>query len=105
MNGTVTTSEQNKMVVMRRVEEIWHNPSLEAGLKAVDDLVAEDYVGHSPGMPDFYGREGFKAFVRSIRTAFPDLRFTADAIISEGDKVVAVYTARATHLGDFNGIP
>jgi hypothetical protein len=80
-------------------------PSLEAALKMVDELAAEDNVGHMPGMPDMIGREGFKQFVTMIRTAFPDLRFEADDLLAEGDRISARYHGRATHLGTFKGIP
>jgi predicted ester cyclase len=38
-------------------------------------------------------------------TAFPDLHFTVEVMIAEGDKVVARLTVSATHKGDFMGIP
>jgi predicted ester cyclase len=40
-----------------------------------------------------------------LDTAFPDLHFTIEDQIAEGDKVVNRVTARGTHLGDFRGIP
>ena len=45
--------EENKAVIFRRVEEIWHNPDLAAAVAAIDQLIAPDYVGHAPGLPDF----------------------------------------------------
>jgi predicted ester cyclase len=39
-----------------------------------------------------------------FRDAFPDLRFTAEDIIAEGDKVAARYTMRGTHQGEFMGV-
>jgi len=38
-------------------------------------------------------------------TAFPDLHFTVEDMIAEGDKVVARLTARGTQAGAFMGIP
>jgi predicted ester cyclase len=38
-------------------------------------------------------------------TAFPDLHFTIEDIIAEGDTVVVRQTARGTHQGDLMGIP
>lgn len=35
-----------------------------------------------------------------IRSAFPDLKVTLDDIITEGDKVVARWTAQGTHRGE-----
>ena len=38
-------------------------------------------------------------------TAFPDLHFTIEDQIAEGDRVVTRFTARGTHQGAFIGIP
>ena len=38
-------------------------------------------------------------------TAFPDLHFTVEDLIAEGDKVVARLTVRGTQQGAFMGIP
>ncbi len=35
----------------------------------------------------------------------PDANHTVDDLIAEGDRVVLRTTARATHQGDFEGIP
>jgi predicted ester cyclase len=35
----------------------------------------------------------------------PDVVFTADDVISEGDRVAAQFTMRGTHVGDFMGVP
>ena len=38
-------------------------------------------------------------------SAFPDLSFSADDTVAEGDKVVIGYAQRGTHKGTFMGIP
>jgi steroid delta-isomerase-like uncharacterized protein len=38
-------------------------------------------------------------------TAFPDMHWVVEDLIAEGDKVVSRYTVRATHRGDFMGVP
>ena len=37
--------------------------------------------------------------------AFPDIHFTIDDMIAEGDKVVVRFTVRGTHQGDYLGVP
>ena len=48
-------------------------------------------------------------FVRRIvdrfRAAFPDVHYTVEDQIAEGDKVVVRYRFRGTHLGAFQGMP
>ena len=38
-------------------------------------------------------------------TAFPDLQFTIEDMVAEGDFVVVRHTTRGTHQGNFRGIP
>jgi predicted ester cyclase len=40
-----------------------------------------------------------------VSTTFPDLHFTIENMIAEGDFVAVRHTARGTHQGNFRGIP
>jgi len=40
-----------------------------------------------------------------LGAAFPDKRYTIHDLIAEGDKVVTRWTFRATHKGEYMGIP
>ena len=87
------STEQNKAVVRRFIEEILTNQN--AAL--VDELFAPDYVNHLvPG-----GREAFKQFFPMMRSAFPDLKIhnSIEHLIAEGDYVVARITFHATNAG------
>ena len=55
------------------------------------------------GLPD--GPEGQKAISRVVFAAFPDVHVTLEYAIAEGDLVAERHTARATHKGEFMGIP
>jgi predicted ester cyclase len=93
--------EQNKELVRRFYREI------DAGnLDALDELVAEDYLDHSPPpFPGFaVGREGLKEAFRLFWDATPGTHEIEDQI-AEGDKVVTRLTARGTQTGDLPGIP
>jgi steroid delta-isomerase-like uncharacterized protein len=94
--------EDNKDLVRRFYREI------DAGnLDAMDELVAEDYLDHSPppfpGI-DAPGRDGLKQAFRLFWDATPGTHDIEDQI-AEGDKVVTRLTARGTHRGDLPGIP
>jgi steroid delta-isomerase-like uncharacterized protein len=94
--------EQNKALVRRLMEEVWNRGSLAAA----DELVAGDYVGHSsPAGSETHGTPGYKRFFAGLRRAFPDFRVTVEDQIAEGDRVVCRWTARATHQGEYAGIP
>jgi len=95
------SAEENKDVV-RRFWGVWEDGNI--GL--VDELLAPDYVNHSPGMPDQpTGPEGVKAVVSMFRTGMPDLRIVIDDMIAEGDKVAVRYTIEGTHEGHLFGVP
>jgi steroid delta-isomerase-like uncharacterized protein len=103
--GSAATSHavtaQNKALVQRFYQEID-----KGNLAAMDELVAEDYVDHSP--PAFPGlgpgREGFKKSFKLFWEATPGYHKIEDQI-AEGDKVVTRLTAYGTHTGDLPGIP
>jgi steroid delta-isomerase-like uncharacterized protein len=95
-------SEENKSLVRHLIEEVWDR----GDFGVVDELVASEYVGHSPSVAtETRGTEGYKQFFVGLRTAFPDLRFTVEDQIADGDRVVSRWTARGTHQGEFAGIP
>ncbi len=93
-------SEQNKAFVRRLIDEVIG----KGNFALVDELVAADYVGHTP-FPETNTREGHKQFFAALRQAFPDLQITVEDQLAEGDKVVTRWTARGTHKGEFAGIP
>ena len=95
-------SEQNKKIERRLLEEVYGNGNLDL----IDDLVATDFVGHGTSTDGGdQGRDAYRAFVVAMRTAFPDLHFTIEHQIAEGDKVVTRFRAEGTHLGPFQGMP
>ncbi len=95
------SSEENKAVVRRVIEEMFN----EGNLDAADELIAPDYVQHDPAMPEeARGPEGFKEFAAAFRAAFPDLHMEIEEQIAEGDLVATRWTCTGTHDGDLMGI-
>ena len=43
--------------------------------------------------------------LRALRTGFPDIRYTVDAVHAVGDTVLIRWTGRGTHTGPFLGFP
>ena|SRR6266849_3748694 len=94
------SAEQNKALVRRFYEEID-----KGNLAAMDDLVAEDYIDHSPPpFPFASGREGLKQAFKLFWEATPGYHLIEDQI-AEGDKVVTRLTAYGAHESDLPGIP
>jgi steroid delta-isomerase-like uncharacterized protein len=72
---------------------------------ALDELVAPDIVDHNPVPDQAPGVEGFRQWIAAAKSSFPDLAGTVEDLIAEGDRVAARVTWRATHRGQFLGIP
>jgi predicted ester cyclase len=91
---------ENEDVVRRFIEELWNGGELSVA----EVLIASAHVHHL-GDTDYHGPEGVKGLVVWLRTAFPDLRFAIDDVVSDGDRVVLRWTASGTHLGSGFEVP
>lgn len=70
-----------------------------------EEYFKSDYVDHAapPGVPP--GVEGLRLFFTMFRSAFPDLHYTIEDSVAEGNIVVQRATAEGTHQGEFQGMP
>jgi steroid delta-isomerase-like uncharacterized protein len=94
--------QRNKETFRRYVEEVWKDENLDIA----DEVFAEKYLSHqSDGTVLERGPEDVKKFVTEYRSAFSDIEDVVEDMIGEGDKVVTRWTLRATHTGEFRGIP
>lgn len=89
--------EENKAIVRRFLTEIQN----DRRLAVIDEVVAENFVGHSANVE---GREDLKKVVGDHLSAFPDLKISIEEQIAEGDMVVSRYTARGTQQGTSRGV-
>ena len=92
--------EVNKALERRVFEEIWNQGLLDVA----DEIFAPDAILHL-GTDDIPGPEGFKQYVAGYRAAFPDIHWTVEDQIAEGDMVVTRLTGTGTHQGELMGIP
>jgi steroid delta-isomerase-like uncharacterized protein len=89
--------EENKEIQRRVLVEV-HSPGK---LDLVDELYDENFIG----LPDMTkGIENVKKFISNLLNTFPDIKFTVEDQIAEGDKVFAQWSITATHKGEFMGI-
>jgi predicted ester cyclase len=91
-----------KALVRRSIEE--SNKGKAAAIAMVDKLFASGCVLHSVSGRD-YGVAEHKKYTSEIYNAFPDMNFTLDDMIVEGDKVVWRWTWTGTHKSEFMGRP
>ena len=77
-----------------------------ASEKLAEELISPDAVFHVPGRPEpMRGPAGYLAIIGMMRGGFPDIQWTLEEVIAEGDKVAARFTMRGTHRGAFFGVP
>jgi steroid delta-isomerase-like uncharacterized protein len=71
------------------------------------DVVAESVDVHVPSMTgrEIHDRDAFEAYLRELRTGFPDWHVTVNDLLSEDGLVMKEFTVTATHEGEFAGIP
>jgi len=98
-----STAAAAKNVVLRFIDVVYNASHPES----IDVFVHPDFVDHSPGVPAGARGPGWvKTQYASTYAAFPDLRFTVDDVIAEGDEVVTRWSSHGTFsgkLGDVSG--
>ena len=92
------SAEENKALV-RRVVEYWNQRDLESYFS----VLAPEYVEHLPkgDVP----LEELKQYAGTFFNAFPDIKFSIEEIVAEGDTVAVRMRWQGTHRGVFMGIP
>lgn len=95
-------SAVNKALARRLVEEAFNQGRLDV----TEELVASDFVGHDPSLPEeVRGPAGVKEVIAGYRAAFPDIQITIEDQIADGDLVVTRWRATGTHQGELMGMP
>jgi predicted ester cyclase len=88
--------------LVRRVFEVLIPAGDVAGMGAV---MAPDFLDHDPLPGQPAGAAGGEYVVATMHGAHPDLRFTIDDLLAEGDRVTSRWTLRGTNTGPLLGRP
>ena len=91
--------EENKKNHRRIIEEVFNNRDLSV----IPELVSPDFA-YEAFYGKFRGPEGFRQMCELQNEAFPDLHYTIEDIVGEGDKLVSRLTWSGTFKGNFGGI-
>ena len=89
--------EENK-AIMRRYYEAANKHNVDL----VVEFVAPDFVDYSNKIE---GQESLREFGNILEKGFPDLHWTIEDIVAEGDKVWVRTTMTGTHKGEYRGVP
>lgn len=85
-----------------RLVEAWNSRDV----RRIEGLYAPEYEGVDVGRAEPYrGPQGAARHMTSYLGAFPDLRFTQDETVVQGDRIALFWTARGTHEGRLMNIP
>jgi steroid delta-isomerase-like uncharacterized protein len=95
--GSETTPDSNKATIRKLFEVILNTRKLEL----LDQVVADEFRGPH----EMKGAAGFAATVKPVIAAFPDIKWTIEDIIAEGDKVVVRWSWKGTNENSFDGFP
>src|ERR1700722_1945000 len=97
----IQAMHDNSTIVRRFIEETINQGQIDSAVQFVWEDVVEQvpFPGQGPGL------EGLKDILRAMRTGFPDLYFSVEEQIAEGDKVLTRFEWTGTHRGEFLGVP
>jgi steroid delta-isomerase-like uncharacterized protein len=94
------TNEANTAVVRRFYGELWNAWQL----CVANEIVSEAIRFRGSLGSTLVGREEFKGYVETVRTAFPDWHNQIDEILALDDRVVTRMTWTGTHRGRLGDI-
>ncbi len=90
-------TQANKAIVRRLYEDLINTGNLDG----LAELIDSEFVG----VLGEKGPSGFANTIAGLRLAFPDIQFTIEDMIDEGDRIAVRWTWRGTHQGSFQGFP
>jgi steroid delta-isomerase-like uncharacterized protein len=97
----IPVMQDNCTIVRNFIEETINQGQIDSAAQFVWEDVVEQvpFPGQGPGL------EGLKDVLRGMRAGFPDLHFSVEEQITEGDKVLTRFAWTGTHRGEFLGVP
>ncbi len=91
----------NAAIIREFVEKVLNKGEIDAtGRYFWEDVVEQvPLPGQGPGL------KGLQDVLRGMKAAFPDMHWTIEEQITEGDRVMSRFVWTGTHRGPFLGIP
>jgi len=85
-------AEHELRALLERSMALWN----DGAMAVADELYADPCVADGRALSP----EDIKRYVASLFAAFPDIRFTIEDAVEEGDRIALRMTVRGTHRGD-----
>jgi steroid delta-isomerase-like uncharacterized protein len=92
---------QNPGAIVRRFVDVCLN---KGDIESADQFFWDDVVEEVPLPGQRPGLAGLKDVLRGFRMAFPDLQFSIEEQIVQGNTVVSRFEWIGTHRGEFLGV-
>ena len=87
-------------------ERIWIEGLNRADISAADAVFATDCIVHITGIAaPLEGIGAFKEFIAGMLRSFPDLHFTIEDQLVQGDRAAFRWRATGTHTGPLGAAP
>jgi steroid delta-isomerase-like uncharacterized protein len=95
--------DENVQLMRRWFQEVWN----EGKTETIHELLAPDAVaiGQLEDRKELRGAADFVTFVKTLRSAFPDVKMTVEDVFGVQDKVVLRWSGTMTHSGNQLGMP
>lgn len=105
--NVATTSDSAKEAQMKAGYHAVIAMIQSGDLSTLDQYLAADFKEHvqMPGVTVAEGIEGAKQLMTMWRQAYPDMKITINAVVAEGDMLIAYFTSEGTFAGGISGMP
>src|SRR5262249_41254663 len=92
------STQANKVIARHYFDELLN----QGRLKVAEEILSPAIMFCDPFIT-LHNIDRLQRFLLMIRKAFPDLHYTAEPTVAEGDAVVSCFTSCGTFLGEFHG--
>ena len=99
---THTPTEKENIAIVQKFFEV--GPS-KGDIATADALLHREFSLHTPLPTPGPGIEEMNNVITTCRAAFDGLNVTIENIMADEDKVIARFSARGIHTGEFMGLP
>ena len=97
----IVEGPNNRDLSNRFIEEVINGRKLSL----IDETVAEEFVYIDSTIGTVKGRDSLKEMLTRMFSSFPDLVWTVEQYLSEGDTIVTHYSVTGTQDGEYRSIP